>query len=261
MPHPPPPDLPERPDGLPGFPRWPAWYGPAAFATGGDTGTGAVLILSVTAEIAFVVIAVLFAARTERPRPAHFGLRSAPFWRTIGWAALGWASFFVVSGLYGLLIKDRPEQPLVNDIKSENDTLLIVGFSVMAIVCAPVLEELFFRGFFYRALRSRMGVLVAALLDGVLFGLVHYDGSKTLVTLPILGLLGCIFCLVYEKTGTLFSTIGLHALNNTIAMGVTTDEWGLALGLGSAMLTACAVLPKVLGSGARRPPSRAPARA
>ena len=27
------------------------------------------------------------------------------------------------------------------------------------------------------------------------------------------------FCLVYEKTGTLYSVIALHALNNTIAYG------------------------------------------
>jgi membrane protease YdiL (CAAX protease family) len=277
MPHPAPPDPPERPEGLPGFPRWPAWYAPAAFftgmvalailggiagaATGGDIGTGTGLILTVALEATFVVIAVLFAARTERPRAAHFGLRAAPLWRTVGWAALGWASFFVVSGIYGVLIKDRPKQPLLNDIKSEDDLILVVGFAVLAIVCAPIAEEFFFRGFFYRALRSRMSVVVAAVLDGVIFGLIHYDGSNTLVALPVLALLGLVFCLVYEKTGTLFSTIALHALNNTIAVGVSTDDWGLALGLGFSMLAACVVLPRVLGTGARRPPARAPARA
>ena len=277
MPHPPPPDPPERPEGLPGFPRWPAWYAPAAFgtgfvallflagiagaATGGDIGTGAGLILTVALELTFVSIAVFFASRTERPRPAHFGLRSAPFWRTVGWAALGWGSFFVVSAVYGLLIRDRPKQPLLNDIKSEDDAILVVGFAVLAIVCAPIAEEFFFRGFFYRALRSRMSVVVAAVVDGVVFGLIHYDGSNTLVALPVLALLGLMFCLVYEKTGTLFSTIALHALNNTIAVGVATDDWGLALGLGFSMLTACVVLPRVLGTGARRPPARAPAQA
>ena len=277
MPHPPPPELPERPEGLPGFPRWPAWYAPAAFltgflalailagiagaATGGDIGTGTGLILTVALEAVFVAIAVFFASRTERPRAAHFGLRSAPFWRTVGWAALGWASFFVVSAVYGALIEDRPKQPLLNDIKSEDDTLLVVGFAFLAIVCAPIAEEFFFRGFFYRALRSRMSVVVAAVLDGIIFGFIHYDGSNTLVALPVLALLGFVFCLVYEKTGTLFSTIALHALNNMLAVGVATDNWGLALGLGFSMLAACVVLPRVLGTGARRPPARAPARA
>ena len=277
MPHPPPPELPERPEGLPGFPRWPAWYAPAAFftglvtltilaaivgaASGGEIGTGAGLILTVALEAAFVGIAVFFASRTERPRAAHFGLRRAPLWRTIGWTALGWVAFFAISAAYGALIGDRPKQTLVNEIKSEDDTIVIVGFALLAIVCAPIAEEFFFRGFFYRALRSRMSVLVAALVDGLVFGLIHYDSPGSLVTLPVLALLGFTFCLIYEKTGTLFSTIALHALNNMLAVGVTTDHWGLALGLGLTMVTTCVVLPRVLGTGARRPPARAPARA
>jgi uncharacterized protein len=278
MPHPPPPDPPERPEGISGFPRWPAWYAPAAFLTGlvalgiiggiagaitgGKLSTGAGLILTIPLEAAFVAIAVFFASRTERPRAAHFGLRRAPFWRTFGWAALGWGSFFLVSAVYGLMVKDRPKQPLLNDIKSESDTLLIVGFAVLAIVCAPIAEEFFFRGFFYRALRSRLSIVVAALLDGVVFGLIHYDGTDSLVSLPVLAVLGFVFCLVYEKTGTLYSTIALHALNNTLAVGVTTHDWGLALGLGGAMLTACVVLPRVIGAGGTpRPVARAPARA
>jgi membrane protease YdiL (CAAX protease family) len=278
MPHPPPPDPPERPEGISSFPRWPAWYAPAAFGmgffvlviiggiagaiAGGKLSTGAGLILTVPLEIAFVGVAIFFASRTERPRPAHFGLRRAPFWRTVGWAALGWGSFFVVSAVYGLLVKPHDKQPLLTDIRSESDTLLIVGFAVLAIVCAPIAEEFFFRGFFYRALRSRFSVVVAALIDGVVFGLIHYDSPKSLVSLPVLAVLGFVFCLVYEKTGTLYSTIALHALNNTLAVGVTTHDWGLALGLGGAMLTACVVLPTVVGTGgAPRPAARAPARA
>jgi uncharacterized protein len=276
MPHPPPPELPERPERISPFPRWPAWYAPAAFGTGlvalliiggiagvilgGKPSTGEGLVLTIPLEATFVGIAVFFASRTERPRLAHFGLRRAPLWRTVGWAALGWASFFAVSAAYGALVKPHEKQPLLTDIKSESDTLLIVGFAVLAIVCAPIAEEFFFRGFFYRALRNRMSVVVAALIDGAIFGLIHYDGSSSLASLPVLATLGVVFCLVYEKTGTLYSTIALHSLNNTLAVGVTTDDWGLALGLGGAMLAACVVLPRI-ATGATRPTARAPARA
>jgi membrane protease YdiL (CAAX protease family) len=217
-------------------------------------------VLTIPLEATFVGVAIFFASRTERPRAAHFGLKRAPLWRTVGWAALGWASFFVVSAAYASIIKPHDKQPLLTDIKSESDTLLIVGFALLAIVCAPIAEEFFFRGFFYRALRSRMSVLVAALADGVIFGLIHYDGPKSLASLPVLATLGFIFCLVYEKTGTLYSTIALHSLNNMLAVGVTTHDWGLALSLGGAMLTACVVLPRV-SSGTARPTARAPARA
>ena len=131
----------------------------------------------------------------------------------------------------------------------------------MSGVAAPAAEEFFFRGFFYRALRTRLGALMAALIDGLLFGAVHYEGPKTALLLPVLAALGFIFCLVYEKTGTLFATIGLHALNNTIAFGVSTQRWTVAAAVGGTMLTACAVAPRVIGARAAPRAARAPASA
>ena len=32
------------------------------------------------------------------------------------------------------------------------------------------------------------------------------------------------FCLVYERTGSLYPVIALHALNNAIAFGVTIED-------------------------------------
>jgi membrane protease YdiL (CAAX protease family) len=262
-----------------GYPRWPAWYGPAAFGSGlvvaaivatvaaaasggsGKLGSTAALILTAVLDAIFVGIAVLFASMTERPRPAHFGLRRAPFWRTIGWSALGMVSFWIVSGAYSALVKDHGKQKVLEDLHAKNSTLTIVAVALLVIMVAPAAEEFFFRGFFYRALRTRMGVLVAALIDGALFGGVHYEGPKTAVLLPVLAVLGFVFCLVYEKTGTLFATIGLHALNNTIAYGVTTHDWGVAGGVGGTMLVVCSVAPVVLGARGGARPARVPARA
>jgi len=270
FPHPPPPDPPERPAGIAGDPRWPAWYGPAAFGTGivgtaifgtlivaivGSKGTTAGVILTVALDAVFVASALMFASMTERPRPVHFGLRRAPFWRTLGWAALGMVCFWIVSGTYSTLVKSHGKQTVLQDLHARDSTATLIAAAVLVIVIAPAAEEFFFRGFFYRALRTRMGVLVAALLDGILFGAIHYSGANTAALLPILAVLGFIFCLVYERTGTLFATIGLHALNNTIAYGVGTHKWAVAGSIGGTMLTACLVLPLLLG--ARAAPARA----
>ncbi len=270
FPHPPPPDPPERPAGVAGYPRWPAWYGPAAFGTGivvtslvaaviaaisgGKLGTAAALTLTAILDAIFVATAILFASMTERPRPPHFGLRRAPFWRTVGWAALGMVSFWIVSGVYSVLVKSHGKQTVLQDLHARDSTVTLVSAAILVIIIAPAAEEFFFRGFFYRALRTRMSVLVAAALDGLLFGAIHYSGASTAALLPILAVLGFTFCLVYERTGTLFATIGLHALNNTIAYGVGTHKWAVAGGVGGTMLTACLVLPLVLGA---RTPARA----
>ena len=45
---------------------------------------------------------------------------------------------------------------------------------------------------------------------------------------------------------TLYSVIGLHALNNTIAYGAETDGWGLSLSVGAVMLAGCMLGPRLL---------------
>lgn len=40
-------------------------------------------------------------------------------------------------------------------------------------LAAPIVEEMFFRGFLYRSLRNRMGVVPAALIIAIVFGLGH----------------------------------------------------------------------------------------
>jgi membrane protease YdiL (CAAX protease family) len=52
------------------------------------------------------------------------------------------------------------------------------------------------------------------------------------------------FCLVYERTGSLYPVIALHALNNAIAFGVTVEDASVSLVLGPLMLIACALLPR-----------------
>jgi uncharacterized protein len=112
---------------------------------------------------------------------------------------------------------------------------------------APVAEEFFFRGFFFRALRSRFSLIAAAVIDGLVFGAVHYTGSQTLAVLPVLAVLGFVFCMLYERTGSILPGIALHATNNSISYAVTVhSSSGVALALGAAMIGACALAPQAL---------------
>jgi hypothetical protein len=196
--------------------------------------------------VIFIGTAVLFASFTAKPRPEHFGLRRTPFWPTVGWAALGLVSFYVLAGLYTAIVQPDTEQTVTQDLGADQGTLGMIAAGVMIICVAPVAEEFFFRGFFYRALRSRYSVLAAALIDGLLFGAIHWDFSTAdgLLIIPPLGALGFIFCLVYERTGSLYPVIALHALNNAIAFGVTVEDPGVSLVLGPLMLLACALAPR-----------------
>ena len=173
--------------------------------------------------VIFIGTAVLFASFAGKPRARQFGLRPARFWPTVGWAALGLFSFYILAALYTAIVQPDAEQTVAQDLGADQGTLGRIAAGFMIICIAPVAEEFFFRGFFYRALRSRYSMLVAALIDGLLFGVIHWDFSSAdaLLIVPPLAALGFMFCLVYERTGSLYPVIALHALNNAIAFAVT----------------------------------------
>jgi membrane protease YdiL (CAAX protease family) len=119
----------------------------------------------------------------------------------------------------------------------------------VVIVVAPISEEVFFRGFFYGALRNRLGVVWATVISAALFGAIHITSSDTLPLIPVLALLGAILCLLYEKTGSLYPCIALHAVNNAIAYAVPEDapdgaEY-VSLALLPLMLAACLLAPRL----------------
>jgi membrane protease YdiL (CAAX protease family) len=262
-PTPPPPERPELPEGA--GPRWPPWYawigflvalistlvvvGIVAAATGAST-TDANPTFTVVATflqgVIFIGTAVLFASFAGKPRAEHFGLRRSRFWPTVGWAVLGLFSFYVAAALYTAIVQPDAEQTVAQDLGADQGTLSMIAAGFMIICVAPVAEEFFFRGFFYRALRSRYSVLVAALIDGIVFGVIHWDFSTAdgLLLVPPLAALGFMFCLVYERTGSLYPVIALHALNNAIAFGVTVEDASVSLVLGPLMLLACTVAPR-----------------
>jgi membrane protease YdiL (CAAX protease family) len=188
----------------------------------------------------------MFASFTRTPRPEHFGLRPARFWPAVGWAAAGMATFYTLVAIYTVIVQPDAEQTVAQDLGAEQSTFGMIAAGFMVICLAPVAEEFFFRGFFYRALRTRWSVPAAAGIDGLLFGVIHYDfsGADALLILPPLAVLGFIFCLVYERTGSIYPTIAMHSLNNAIAFGVTIHEPGVSLVLGPLMLLACATVPR-----------------
>ena len=258
-------------------PGWPPWYAGVAFVTAlvvtlvavgieaaitgaesGDQSATFTIVATLLQSAALVGSAVLFASFTLPPRPWHFGLRRTPFRQAVGWAALGMLCFYVLTAVYSALVHPDAEQSVTRDLGADQGTAGLIAAGVMIMVIAPAAEEFFFRGFFYRALRTRYPVLVAAVIDGVLFGAIHYDfsGAEALLLVPPLGLLGVIFCLVYERTGSIFPTIALHALNNSIAYAATAaDGWRVSIALGPLMIAACAVVPRLIRDGSRPVPA------
>jgi len=82
---------------------------------------------------------------------------------------------------------------------------------LMAVVVAPVAEEIIFRGYFYGVIRRYGGRIPAILISSLLFAAIHLH----LPSFPGLFLLAVILCFLYERTGSLWGNITMHAAFNT----------------------------------------------
>lgn len=96
----------------------------------------------------------------------------------------------------------------------------------LAVICAPVIEELLFRGLIFTSL-SKTSTAFASLFASLLFGLSHLaagfqagNGWSELWYLPTYMFLGWIINRAYIKTESIFGSILLHFLNNAIAIAV-----------------------------------------
>jgi membrane protease YdiL (CAAX protease family) len=261
--HPPPPAAPELPDGVQREPRWPWWFSLAGFGIalgatlvlgallgvvalllGGDideTGPAITVGGALIQYVAFVGAAVGLAHLRLRPRAWHFGFRRTRFWPALGWSALAFFCFFVLSALYALVLDVDQEQTTLDDLGADESTLSLVIAAVLIIVIAPVAEEFFFRGFFYGSLRTSLPTWAAALIAGTLFGLTHVFTGVAAV--PPLILFGVLLCLLYQQTGSLYPPIALHAFNNTISFMIGTEAIALSLALGAVTIASCVVVP------------------
>lgn len=182
------------------------------------------VLATVVQDAALVGSALFFAGMTARPRPAQFGLRGAPLGRSAGWVALaGVASFvFLAAWTSALHVTQRDDLP--SQLGANDSTLALVAVTVLVTVIAPVAEEFFFRGFFFGALRGWAGPWAAAVLTGLTFGVIH-GFSAPLPYLVPLAFFGFVLCLVRWRTGSLYPCMSLHALNNSLALGLF-ERWG-----------------------------------
>lgn len=273
--HPAPPELPEVPDGVTpqaGEPRWHPGLAIAAFVgaflTAGlfgsiilvssgdvdDPPPWANILATLFQDAVLIGVAVAFAAMVAKPRPWHFGLRPPrSLRRAIGYTVLAYVTFLVFSAVFLSAVGADQNDDLPQELGADEGTGAMLGIAFLVCVAAPLAEEFFFRGYLYPALRTWRGPWIAAVLNGVLFGLVHAGGSDLAFLLP-LAFLGFLFCVLRERTGSLYPAIVLHAINNSVAFGVAMDwDWQVPVVLASSLALIGLVLAAVQRLGGAGP--------
>ena len=148
----------------------------------------------------------------------------------VGWEALGLRGFggralgvgcglMVASWLFNLVYSLVLSQ---FGLQMQTDLIPILSelsapwlFAIGAVVVAPLVEEIFFRGFVFAGLRERYGWRNAGLLSAGFFAVVHLQPTSIL---PIF-ILGFIFAYLYERSGSIWPAVLMHVSSNALALG------------------------------------------
>jgi membrane protease YdiL (CAAX protease family) len=204
-----------------------------------DGPPGLVISATLVQDLGFIAVVLVFTSFWSRGvTPAAFGLRLTRFWPAVGWMALTFATFWILTLIYLLIVGEPQEQELTRDLKEEESLITLIAYGALLAVVAPLAEEFFFRGFMFGVFRERIGPLWGAVATATIFGLVHVAGSP-LKTVVVLFILGLGLCFLYWRTGSLLPCIALHAINNSISFGATKSLPPLAF---LAVVVGCTAL-------------------
>jgi sodium transport system permease protein len=129
-------------------------------------------------------------------------------------------------------------------------------------VLPGVCEEMLFRGSLFGLLRTRVGVGVALAVTSVMFGFLHAD----LVRIVLTGILGLVLGWALVRSGTLWVPVVMHALNNALSFSmlyIDTESFPGAdspvyLGVSALLTVVClgcvwAMAPRATPAGDGRP--------
>ncbi len=125
------------------------------------------------------------------------------------------AGFIIISDGLGLLVdRSTSNEFMVNTYSTSVWPALLW---VSLIIFAPIFEEAFFRGFLFEGFRqSRLGPVGAVGLTALAWAALHIQYG--IYDIAVIFLLGILFGVVRIKTGSLWSTIIMHAFTNMVAL-------------------------------------------
>ena len=128
-----------------------------------------------------------------------------------------------VSILLGPLLGHPEVSGPVKDLVAEAKGPAIVGLALVAVVGAPLVEELFFRGLLLRSIEKRIGTGWAIAGSSLFFGLAHPNDlplNGQLMVMAALAALAVALALLAVRTGRLGPGIVAHAVFNAINLAV-----------------------------------------
>ena len=162
--------------------------------------------------VVFAVMYVLVAAKVGQ------------FWNPLQWRwPVSWPAFLfggalLYMGLAGVgqLLPIPKHLPIDRFFSTSREAMLM---SIFAVSFAPLMEELFFRGFLYPVLARRLGVIASIVLTSAAFGILHGAQLKYSWAVLIIFLVGVVLTAVRAVTKSVAASFLVHVgYNGTLSV-------------------------------------------
>lgn len=208
---------------------------PVLAALGDTSVNGAIgrseIIATIVADVVIVGVIVFWLARRHREWRAAMVLPPGPerIRRDLLYGAIAGLILVPAVGLISGGIEVVLRQALGHQVTTPEQVApglspLAAGFLVvLAVVVAPISEELFFRGVLFRSVRDRHGFWAAALASALPFGLVHYVPSPAIDAFVLqltMVFTGIGLAWIYERRGSVVASMAAHVAFNVVGLVV-----------------------------------------
>jgi CAAX protease family protein len=146
-------------------------------------------------------------------------------WRAIGFGKFDWSTLGIGCGLligsYAVILVHNAVLVMLGiETQGQEITQLFgalkspVWFFIVGAILAPLVEEIFFRGFLFQGFRARYGWVPGLLLSSAIFGLAHLDPAALIPTF----ILGCLLAYLYQRSNSIWPGVILHMLVNSLGL-------------------------------------------
>ncbi|QKS70278.1 CPBP family intramembrane metalloprotease [Paenalkalicoccus suaedae] len=171
------------------------------------------LSIFISFTIAFLIISAIAYRAPKNPAIAD---QRMDVGGTIGWSLIGivlaFAAQYIAAILQMTLLGIEPGSENTQQIVDMTNAVPILAFAVA--IFGPVSEEIVFRMVIFGALLKRFGFWIAAVGNGLIFAVVHWDFENILVYLAM----AIVFSYLYYRTGRIIVPIVAHIGINSFVM-------------------------------------------
>jgi membrane protease YdiL (CAAX protease family) len=151
-------------------------------------------------------------------------------WRGIHWKSLGFGKFqwstlalgcgllvasYVIILLHNLILTALHIETQGDEISNLFELLdSPFWFFLVGAGLAPLIEEIFFRGFLFQGLRAKYGWIAGMLISSAIFAIAHLDPASLIPTF----ILGNLLAYLYHRSNSVWPGVLLHMAVNTFGL-------------------------------------------